>query len=102
MSTKQHPPHTAAKRAKRFNAAATASEAQRQKLLTLLRFRPHHTDELREKGIFHAAARIQDLEKRGYVFTSQRVNLIDRDGYPRKGVALYTLIATPEKIGGEQ
>ena len=96
MSTPENQPR------RRFSAAETASEAQRLKLLELLRLRPHHTDELREKGIFHAAARVQDLEKRGYIITSGRISLVDRDGYPRRGIALYTLIGTPDETGGEQ
>ena len=79
-----------------FNSRSTATEAQIQRLLGLIKIRPHHTHELRKFGISHPAGRILDLEKRGFVFDSDRITTIDSDGYAHRGVALYTLIGIPE------
>jgi hypothetical protein len=64
--------------------------------LGLVTARPHHTHELRKVGISHPSGRVHDLEKRGFVFDSDRITTIDSDGYMHRGVALYTLVSSPE------
>lgn len=71
----------------------TATEAQIARLATLLQLGPRHTHELRALGISHPAARIMDLQKRGWNIISERIPTIDSDGFPHARVALYTLIA---------
>ena len=90
------PVKTLTKRKINFSARSTATEAQIQRLLGLVATRPHHTHELRKVGISHPAGRIRDLEKRGFVFDSDRITTIDSDGYAHRGVALYTLVSAPE------
>lgn len=90
------PVKTLTKRKINFSARSTATEAQIQRLLGLATIRPHHTHELRKVGISHPAGRIRDLEKRGYVFDVLRITTVDSDGYSHRGVALYSLVSTPE------
>lgn len=78
---------------------STSTAAQLTKLIALLSHRPHHTYELRQMGISHPAGRIQDLEGGGFVFDVNRITTIDRDGFTHRGVALYTLVSTPETEG---
>jgi hypothetical protein len=81
---------------RKFSSRSTSTEAQIQRLLGLIKTRPHHTHELRKFGISHPAGRIQDLERRGYVFDASRITTIDSDGYAHHGVALYTLLDVPK------
>ena len=75
--------------------ASTTTEAQHQRLLTLLRVRPRHTHELRSVGISHPAGRVRELIRRGYEISSARVTSVDGDGYTHVGVALYSLLSEP-------
>lgn len=77
-------------------SASTATEVQIQKLVALLRVRPHHTHELRACGISHPAGRIHNLIERGYTIDSDRVVTVDSDSFIHRGVALYSLIAEPD------
>jgi len=79
-----------------FSSRSSVKEAQIQRLLEHLARRPHHTHELRKIGISHPAGRVHDLEKRGYGFEVASVTTVDSDGYPHRGVALYTLTGVPE------
>ena len=83
---------------KKYSARSTATEAQIERLLSMLRLRPRHTHELRKSGISHPAGRVKDLEYRGYVVGSDRITTIDSDGFTHIGVALYSLIAEPESV----
>ncbi len=76
-----------------YNPWSTATEAQNSKLLHLLQLRPHHSEELRKLGLYHPPARVRDLRQAGYPIATNRINLIDRDGFQHHGVALYSLIA---------
>jgi hypothetical protein len=88
---------TANKSKRKYSPRSTATEAQIQKLLELLRIRPRHTHELRKLGISHPAGRKNDLKNRGYKFDKQLINTIDSDGFLHVGVALYSLISEPEE-----
>lgn len=71
---------------------ATATEAQRDRLLRALRRRPHTTEELRAAGIFQVPARVKELRDRfGYSITTSRITLVDREGFSHPRAALYTL-----------
>ena len=75
---------------------STATEAQIQRLIELLRNGPKDTHFLRRMGISHPAGRVQDLLQRGYEVSSSRTTTIDSDGYSHSGVALYDLIDEPK------
>lgn len=75
---------------------STSSEAQRAKILELLRRSGRHTHNLRANGISHPAARIQELRRQGYDITSSPVTSIDSDGFAHHGVAWYELVGEPE------
>ena len=79
-----------------FSSKSTATEAQIERLIALLRHAPRHTHELRCMGISHPAGRVLDLVKRGYHVASDRVTTVDGDGFTHVGVARYSLISEPE------
>jgi hypothetical protein len=71
--------------------AAGSKAAQRILCLHLLAMRDRHTYELRQLGISHPAARIQELIEQGEPITSSRITTVDGDGFLHRGVALYSL-----------
>lgn len=78
---------------RKFSSASTATEAQRKRVLNALRTGPKTTQDLRRLGIYQCPARVKELrDKFGCNITTQRVFLVDPDGYPHHGCALYTLI----------
>lgn len=81
----------------KFSAKSTATEAQRARIIDALRRRPHTSYDLRRLGIYQAPARIKELRDRfGYGITTDRVTLVDRDGYSHPRAALYTLVSEPD------
>ena len=56
---------------------------------------PHTSDQLHALGIYEPRSRVAELRKRGCAITTVLVPITDRDGYQRKGVALYTLESMP-------
>jgi hypothetical protein len=82
----------------KYSERSSATEAQIERLIDLLRTGRRHTHELRKHGISHPAGRVQDLEKRGFVIASSRTTTVDTDGFTHRGVALYELRREP--IGG--
>ena len=83
---------------KKYSARSTSTEAQIERLLSMLRSHSRHTHELRKNGISHPAGRVKDLDYRGYVIESSRITTVDSDGYSHFGVAIYSLISEPEVI----
>jgi hypothetical protein len=83
-----------------FTSRSTATEAQIERLIELLRLAPRNTHELRRHGVSHPAGRILDLQKRGFLIDSSRVTTVDSDGYSHVGVALYSLISEPDAAQG--
>ena len=73
---------------------STATEAQRRRILEVLRIRPHTSYDLRRLGIYQAPTRIKELRDRGYHITTDPVVVVDRDGYHHARVALYTLVSS--------
>lgn len=59
--------------------------------------RPHTSDELHAIGIYEPRSRVAELRKAGYIIKTVLVAIVDRDGYRRQGVALYTLEGVPCK-----
>lgn len=90
-------PVSSAPSKRKFTKKSTATEAQYERLLQLLRLRPHNTMELRRAGIMMPAARIKELNDRyDYsIDTIDRINLTDEWGFPHSGVAIYSLISEP-------
>lgn len=88
---------TANESKRKYSPRSTATEAQIQKLLELLRIRPRHTHELRKQGISHPSGRVGDLKQRGCTFGRQLINTVDSDGFTHIRVALYSLISEPEE-----
>lgn len=80
---------------RQFSRKSTATEAQIERLIELLRRAPRNTHELRRHGISHPAGRVQNLTQRGYMIASDRVTTVDGDGFHHVNVALYSLIAEP-------
>lgn len=77
---------------------STATEAQRERILQALRRRPQTSYDLRCLGCY-PAARVKELRDRfGYVITTDRVTLHDRDGYGHARCALYSLISEPAAV----
>ena len=75
---------------------STASRDQYKRIVEALRMRPQTSYDLRRLGIYQAATRIKELRDRfGYLITTDRVVIVDRDGYRHARVALYTLVAEP-------
>lgn len=80
-----------------YSPKSTHSEAQRQRILEALRAGPKTSYDLRRLGCYQAPARVKELRDRfGYVIETQRVTLIDRDGYLHPRAARYNLISEPE------
>jgi hypothetical protein len=85
---------------RQFSPKSTHSEAQRQRIVEALRRGPKTSYDLRRLGCYQSAARIKELRDRfGYVIQTDRVTLIDRDGYLHPRAALYSLVSEP---GGTQ
>ena len=86
-----------------FTAKSTHSEAQRQRILSALRVRPQTSYDLRRIGCYQAPARVKELRDRfGYVISTDRITLVDRDGYMHPRAALYSLVSEPEAPGGQR
>jgi len=75
---------------------STSAEAQRERVVAMLRLHEQSTLQLRRAGIMQTATRIHELRKRGYVIKATLRGLYDPDGYRHEHVAVYTLIAEPE------
>lgn len=73
------------------NEKSSSATAQRARILALLAAHPCTTEELRQAGVYQAPARIKELRAMGHQITTARVSILDRDGFERRGVALYSL-----------
>lgn len=75
---------------------STSGEAQRQRIVEMLRTGEKHTLDFRRAGIMQSQTRIFELRALGYdIPTVGRVTVFDDQGYPHRGVAVYALIAEP-------
>lgn len=79
-----------------LQSKSTTGTAQRDRILAALRERPHTSYELRRLGCYQAPARIKELRDwHGFDISTQRVTLVDQDGYSHAQAALYTLESDP-------
>lgn len=79
---------------------STSGEAQRQRILEMLRPGQKHTLDFRRAGIMQSQTRIFELRALGYdIPTVGRVTVFDDQGYPHRGVAVYALVAGPAQGG---
>ncbi|KAB2968135.1 helix-turn-helix domain-containing protein [Zoogloea sp.] len=75
---------------------STASEAQRQRIVEMLRAGSKTTLDFRRAGVMQSQTRIFELRAQGYDLpTVGRVTVFDDQGYPHRGVAVYALVAEP-------
>jgi len=87
------------------NDKSTATEAQRRRILDMLRTGPKTTLDFRRAGIMQSQTRVHELRKSGYDLpTTGRVSVADEEGYMHAGVAVYELLAEPkaESVQGAQ
>ena len=94
-------PVPSAPKQRKFSRKSTATEAQYERLLEMLRVGPKNTMELRRGGVMMPAARIKELnDKYGYYIpTINLVTITDEWGYPHLRVAVYELIDSPRQPG---
>lgn len=76
----------------------TDSEAQRARLVELLKIGPQTTYSLRKHGIAQCATRVFEWRKAEYQITTFPVTAVDSDGYSHVRVALYTLTLPATKL----
>ena len=75
---------------------STTGEAQRQRIVEMLRPGQKHTLDFRRAGIMQSQTRIFELRALGYdIPTVSRVTIYDDQGFPHRGVAVYELVAEP-------
>lgn len=81
---------------------STATEAQRRRIVAMLRSGPCSTLDFRRAGIMQSQTRIFELRNRlGYdIPTVARITVADADGYIHVGVAVYELVGEPEMAQG--
>lgn len=86
---------------RRFGNKSTATAAQYDRALQLLRVSRKNTMELRRAGVMMPAARIKELNDRfGYsIARVAQITLWDEWGYSHKGVAVYELLSEPAALG---
>ncbi|WP_427183738.1 helix-turn-helix domain-containing protein [Bordetella bronchialis] len=73
------------------NPKSTASEAQRERILSALSTGPKTSYDLRRLGCYQCPARVLELRRRGYDIRTDLVTIYDRDGYRHDRVALYSI-----------
>lgn len=76
---------------RKFSAASTATEAQRERILEALERRPHTTHDLLTLGVFRPGARIRELREMGHDIVTERVTLVDEWGYTHDRCAQYSM-----------
>lgn len=79
------------------NDKSTATDAQRRRIIEMLRTGAKTTLDFRRVGIMQSQTRIFELRARGYDLpTVSRVTVADEEGYVHAGVAVYELLAEPK------
>lgn len=81
-----------------FSAKSTATEAQYDRLIRLLRTGKRNTIELRRAGIIAPAVRIKELKDWfGYeIPTVERIDVWDDEGFLHPRIAVYELVSEPD------
>jgi len=81
-----------------FNPKSTATEAQQFRIVQALREGPKTSDYLRTiLGCYQSSARVKELRSAGYDIVTERITLVDRDGYLHPRAARYHLMSEPNK-----
>ena len=76
---------------------STTGEAQRHRILEMLRGGRQTTLDFRRAGIMQSQTRIFELPGQGFdIRTVGRLTVYDDQGFPHCGVALYELVREPE------
>ncbi|MBN9695603.1 MAG: helix-turn-helix domain-containing protein [Zoogloea sp.] len=84
------------------SSISTSGEAQRRRILEMLRTGPKTTLDFRRAGVMQSQTRIHELRARGFeIPTIARITTLDDQGFPHNNVALYELIAEVEREDGQ-
>ena len=88
------------RRKRRATNKSTATEAQYDRILEMLRTGPKNTYELRGAGISQPAARILELNRYfdAYIPRCSEINMVDEWGFSHRGIAVYELIDEPNYV----
>ena len=80
-----------------YSRKSTATEAQYERIIIMLRSGPKNTLEFRRAGVLAPAARIKEMNDRwgAYIPTVSLVTITDEHGFPHRGIAVYELIDEP-------
>lgn len=71
---------------------SSATKAQELRIIEALRIRPRTTEDFRRDfGIFQISARVHSLRAQGWDIRTDRITLVDRDGFMHPRAALYSL-----------
>lgn len=83
---------------RKSSGKSTATEAQYERVLLMLRAGPKNTMELRRAGVMMPAARIKELNDRyGYIIPRiNRIDLWDEWGFKHARIAVYELKGEPQ------
>lgn len=77
---------------------SVATEDQHRRIVEMLRAGRKTTLDFRRAGVMQSQTRIFELRAQGYdIPTVARVTIYDDQGYPHPGVAMYELLAEPQK-----
>ena len=80
-------------------AGSSATAAQRDRMVEMLRIGEKTTFDFRRAGIMQSSTRIFELRALGYSITTTRRDLFDADWYRHKRVAVYALVGEPDVAG---
>lgn len=75
-----------------LQSRSTSTEAQRAKLLAMLKVKPQTTIELRDSGIMMPAARVFELKRIGHIIRREIITQYDANGYLHPRCARYSLV----------
>lgn len=75
----------------KFNPKSTATEAQRERILSALAHGPKTSYDLRRLGCYQCPTRVLELRRQGYDIRTDLVTIWDQEGYRHHRVALYVL-----------
>ena len=91
-------PEKPATKKRKYSRKSTATEAQYDRIVTMLRVGPKSTFDFRKVGIMSPASRIKELnDKLGYYIpTIDLRDLYDEEGFLHKRVGVYELIDEPK------
>lgn len=85
---------------RKFSAKSTATEAQYDRIVKMLRTGAKTTFDFRRVGIMSPASRIKELNDRHgfYIPTIALRDLYDEEGFLHKRVGVYELVSEPAEI----